>query len=72
MGLAFESISQFKAPPIIQTLISERVLSSAMFGLKLGPSGSELTIGGLDPHFKEGDFTWLKLSTGVCQASKCV
>jgi hypothetical protein len=72
MGLAFESISQFGARPTFQTLISEGALSSPMFGLKLGPSGSELTIGGVDRRFKEEDFTWVKVSTEVCQASKCV
>ena len=73
MGLAFESISQFGASPTFQTLISEGALSSPMFGLKLGSSGSELTVGGVDPSFNlDKDFTWIPLTTEVCQASKCV
>jgi hypothetical protein len=79
MGLAFESISQFSAEitinarPTLQTLNSEGALASPIFGLKLGPTGSELTVGGVDPSFNVNeDFTWVKLTTEVCQTWKCV
>ena len=71
MGLAFESISQFSATPTLQTLNSEGALTSAIFGLKLNTSGSELTVGGVDTSFNlNTDFTWIPLTTEVCQTSK--
>ncbi|PFH52669.1 hypothetical protein AMATHDRAFT_139688 [Amanita thiersii Skay4041] len=45
MGMAFPAISEFGANPVFQTLIAEGVVSSPVFGFRLAPSGSELTLG---------------------------
>jgi len=62
MGLAFQSISTLNAPPVFQTLISEGVLDSPVFGIKLATSGSELFLGGTNSKLYTGDFTWVPLT----------
>ena len=68
MGLAFGNISQFgpdaKSP--FQNLISAGVVTSHMFGFKLGPSDPEFFLGGFNPSYKRDDFTWLDVSDEVC------
>lgn len=66
MGLAFQSISRFNAPPVFQTLISDRVLTSQVFGIKLAASGSELFLGGTNSKLYTGSFTWVPLTNQVC------
>jgi cathepsin D len=66
MGMAFESISIYQASPVFQTLISEGILASPVFGFKLASSGSELSLGGVDPNYDDDDFTWVALSNAVC------
>jgi len=65
MGLAFQSISKFNASPVFQTLISEGVVTSPVFGLKLAPSGAELFLGGTNSALFAGNFTWLSLTRKV-------
>ena len=52
--MGFESISEFNAPPVIQTLVSQGQTSSPLFGFKLAESDSELSIGGLDSSVYSG------------------
>ena len=66
MGMGFQSISRLNAPPVFQTLISEGVLTSQVFGFKLAASGSELFLGGTNSKLHTGDFTWLSLTDQVC------
>jgi len=63
LGLAFQSISKYNAPPTFQTLISEGVMTSQVFGLKLASSGSELFLGGTNNAHFTGDFTWVSLAS---------
>ena len=70
MGLAFQSISVYDAPPTFQTLISEGVLTSQVFGFKFAASGSELFLGGTNTALYTGDFTWVPLTVEVCGSSK--
>ena len=72
MGMAFEHVSIYGANPPVQNLISEGALSSAMFGFKLSPSASELFLGGVNPEYKEKDFTWVPLSFEVCWIFECL
>jgi cathepsin D len=65
MGMAFQSISAFNAPPVFQTLISEGVLTSEVFGFKLAASGSELFLGGTNSKLYTGNFTWVPLTNQV-------
>jgi hypothetical protein len=66
MGMGFESISVYGALPPFQTLIAEGEVASQMFGFKFATSGSELFLGGVNPDYKEDDFTWVPLSNEVC------
>jgi cathepsin D len=66
MGMAFQSISGYKAPPLFQTLISEGVVTTQVFGFKFATSGSELFLGGTNSALYTGDFTWLSLTLEVC------
>ena len=70
MGLAFQSISKYQAPPLFQTLISEGAVTSPVFGLKLATSGSELFLGGTNTALYTGDFTWVPLTNVVCDGPK--
>jgi len=72
MGLAFQSISKFHASPVFQTLISEGVVTSQVFGLKLASSGSELFLGGVNSALFTGDFTWVSLTNEVCDGLKAL
>jgi hypothetical protein len=67
MGMAFESLSEYGAKPVFQTLISEGVLSAPVFGFKFASSGSELFLGGVNPRLYKGNFTWVDLTVEVCQ-----
>ena len=71
MGMAFELLSVYGASPPFQTLISEGLLSSPVFGFKRASSGSELFLGGVNPDYKGKDFTWVPLSFEVCRIFKC-
>lgn len=51
MGMAFQQISQYNAPPVFQTLVKDNQVSQPIFGFTLGSSGSELFLGGEDPKF---------------------
>lgn len=54
MGMGFQSISEYNAPPVFQNLVSEGQTSSSVFAFHLAESGSELTIGGLDSSVYSG------------------
>ena len=68
MGMGFQSISDFNAPPVFQTLISEGVVDSQVFSIKFAASGSEIFIGGTNSALYTGDFTWLPLTVEVCSS----
>jgi len=70
MGMAFQSISNYNASPLIQTLISEGAVTSPVFSFKFAPSGSELFLGGTNSALYTGDFTWVPLTHKVCGDSK--
>ena len=72
MGMGFQSISIYQASPVFQTLISEGILASPVFGFKLASSGSELSLGGVAPGYHDDDFTWIPLSNAVCLIFTCV
>jgi cathepsin D len=52
--MGFQSISEYNAPPVFQTLVSEGQTSSPVFAFKLAESSSELSIGGLDSSVYTG------------------
>ena len=58
MGMAFEQISEYKAPPVFQTLVKEQQVGSPEFGFTLLESGSELYLGGVDKSKPSGGLTF--------------
>lgn len=72
MGMAFQSISVYNASPPFQTLISEGVITSQVFGLKMATSGSELFLGGTNSSLYTGNFTWVPLTVEVCSSPKAL
>ncbi|KAI0287673.1 acid protease [Russula brevipes] len=70
MGMGFQSISDFNASPVFQTLIAEGAVTSPIFGFKFDTTGSELFLGGTNNALFTGDFTWVPLTDeGFWQAS---
>ena len=66
MGLGFESISKFSASMTLQTLYSQGLLPSPIFGFNIGPSGYELNVGAVDSRFNlDEDFTWIPITQEV-------
>jgi cathepsin D len=70
MGMGFQSISVYDAPPPVQNLISEHALTEPMFAFKLASSGSELYLGGVNHKLYKGEFTWIDVTKAVCQILK--
>ncbi|KIK91444.1 hypothetical protein PAXRUDRAFT_149483 [Paxillus rubicundulus Ve08.2h10] len=58
MGMAFQSISDYNASPVFQTLVSEGQTDQSVFAFKLAASGSELFIGGTDTALYTGGFSY--------------
>jgi cathepsin D len=57
MGMGFQSISEYNAPPVFQTLVKNGKTTDSVFAFKLSDSGAELTIGGTNDALYTGDFT---------------
>jgi cathepsin D len=57
MGMGFQSISEYNAPPVFQTLVKNSKTTDSVFAFKLSDSGAELTIGGTNDALYTGDFT---------------
>ncbi|KAL4252095.1 peptidase A1 family protein [Abortiporus biennis] len=58
VGLGYQSISHFDAPPLFQSLVSQGKTPSPVFAFKLSHQGSELVLGGVNADHFEGDFAW--------------
>jgi cathepsin D len=62
MGMGFQSISVYNAPPVFQSLVADGQTDSPVFAMKLAASGSELTLGGLNSDLYTGDVTYVPVS----------
>jgi cathepsin D len=62
MGMAFQSISDYDASPLFQTLVNNGVTTDSVFAFKLSDSGAELTIGGVNDDLYTGDFTYVPVT----------
>ncbi|KAF8122507.1 Asp-domain-containing protein [Boletus edulis] len=58
MGMAFQTLSDYNASPVFQTIVSEGCLSDPVFSFKLSSSGAELYIGGSNSTLYTGSFTY--------------
>lgn len=59
MGMGFQSISDYNAPPPFQTLISDGAVTSPVFCFEFATTGSELFLGGTNNTLYTGEFTWV-------------
>ncbi|KAJ9126685.1 hypothetical protein QFC24_001715 [Naganishia onofrii] len=58
VGMAYQSLSTERAPPLFSTLYSQGAVSSGLFAFKLTASGAELSLGGLDANAYTGAVTY--------------
>lgn len=56
--MAFESISEFNASPVAQSLIAHGQTDEPVFSFKLARSGSELFLGGVNRDLYTGGFSY--------------
>jgi cathepsin D len=59
MGMAFQSLSAFNAPPVFQSLVAAGQTDSSLFALSLTSAGGELTLGGLNQDLYIGGVDYL-------------
>ncbi|KAJ3556038.1 hypothetical protein NM688_g2248 [Phlebia brevispora] len=62
MGMGFQSISEYKATPVFQNLVSQNKTDDAVFAFKLTKDGSELHIGGLNNASYKGNLTYVNVT----------
>ena len=67
MGMAFQSISAYNAPPVFQSLISRSLTDEPVFSFKFATTGSELYLGGANSALYTGNFAY----TPVTQQVSC-
>jgi cathepsin D len=60
--MGFQSISDYNAPPLFQSLVAAKAVSSPVFAFKLSDSGAELTLGGLNPDLYTGSVTYVPVT----------
>jgi len=65
MGLAFPSLSSFRATPFFNTLILQKKVAAQMFSFYLAETGSELFLGGVNQRRYTGSFNWRKVTTAA-------
>jgi cathepsin D len=62
MGMGFQTISVYNAPPVFQSLIAQGQTDSPVFAMKLTANGSELSLGGLDSDLYTGQVTYVPVT----------
>ena len=63
MGMAFQYLSLFNAPPFFQTLVYQGQVTDPVFSYYLGSSQGELYLGGSSSTLYAGAFTYTNLTT---------
>jgi cathepsin D len=63
MGMAFQSISHYNAPPVFQSRVADNQTDWPVFAMKLAASGSELTLGNLNQNLYTGNVTYVPMSS---------
>jgi cathepsin D len=59
IGMAFQSISVFNAPPVFQSLVAAQQTDFSIFAMTLNSTGGELTLGGLNQDLYIGGVDYL-------------
>lgn len=65
LGMGFQAISQYNAPPLFQMLIAQKKTTQPVFAFKLATVGSELYLGGVNNALYTGSFTYVRVSRQV-------
>ncbi len=65
LGMAYESMSNYKASPVFQSLVSQGQVSIPVFSFYFAGSGSELYIGGTNQNHYTGSFTYMPVTIKV-------
>lgn len=65
MGMAYQTLSAYNAPPVFQTMIAQNQVKNPVFSFKLATSGSELLLGGTNSDLYTGSFTYARVTTRV-------
>lgn len=68
MGMAYQTISSYNSPPVFQTLLAQKQVTTPVFSFKLSTSGAELFLGGTDSKLFTGNFTYTPVTTQVSPA----
>ncbi|GJE96850.1 aspartic protease [Phanerochaete sordida] len=63
MGMAYQSISVFDAPPVFQSLVAQKQLTTPAFSFKLTQADAELFLGGANSDHYTGNFTYVPVTT---------
>ena len=69
MGMAYQSISVYNSPPVFQSLIAQKQVTTPVFSFKLASTGAELFLGGTDSSLYKGNFTYVPVTTQVCKST---
>ncbi|KNC96292.1 uncharacterized protein SPPG_08444 [Spizellomyces punctatus DAOM BR117] len=69
LGLAFSAHSEQKAPPLLQSLVDQKVIKSASFALHIpaGKKQATMTIGGIDPTKFSGEIDFVPVDNAAGQ-----
>lgn len=63
--MGFQSISNYGASPLFQSLVTAKKTTSSVFAFKLATSGSELYIGGVHSTLYKGAFSYAPVTQQV-------
>ena len=63
--MAYESMSDFGASPVFQSLVSQAKVTTPVFSFFFAESGSELYIGGMNQNHFTGSFTYMPVTIQV-------
>ncbi|KAI0306143.1 acid protease [Multifurca ochricompacta] len=70
LGMGYQSLSRYKAPPVFQSLVAQGKVSQSVFGFYFAQQSSELYIGGTNSKHYSGSFTYVPVTTqGYWQTS---